>query len=89
MTGEPYRTSIVVAAERDAVFDHFTVPERIVRWMGDFAILDPRAGGEFTVDINSVPVRGALLEVDRPRRLAVAGAGRDAGRDPFATRARR
>jgi uncharacterized protein YndB with AHSA1/START domain len=70
--GEPYRTSIVVAADRDAVFDYFTVPERIVRWMGDFAILDPRPGGEFTVDINGVPVRGAFLEVDRPRRLAIS-----------------
>jgi uncharacterized protein YndB with AHSA1/START domain len=64
--------SIVVAAERDAVFDYFTVPERIVRWMGDFAILDPRPGGEFTLDINGVPVRGAYIEVDRPRRLMIS-----------------
>ena len=72
MAAEPYRTSIVVAAERDVVFDYFTVPERIVRWMGDYAVLDPRPGGEFTVDINGVPVRGAFLEVDRPRRLTVS-----------------
>jgi uncharacterized protein YndB with AHSA1/START domain len=69
---EPYRTSIVVAADRDVVFDYFTVPEQIVRWMGDYAVLDPRPGGEFTVDINGVPVRGAFLEVDRPRRLTVS-----------------
>jgi uncharacterized protein YndB with AHSA1/START domain len=72
MGGEPYRASIVVAAERDAVFDYFTVPERIVRWMGDFAILDPRPGGQFTLDINGVPVRGAFVEVDRPRRLTIS-----------------
>lgn len=72
MEREPFRTSIVVAADRAAVFDYFTVPERIVRWMGDFAILDPRPGGEFTLDINGVPVRGAYVEVDRPRRLTIS-----------------
>jgi uncharacterized protein YndB with AHSA1/START domain len=69
---EPYRTSIVVAADPGTVFDHFTVPERIVRWMGDFARLDPRPGGEFTLEINGVPVRGAFVEVDRPRRLTIS-----------------
>ena len=72
MGSEPYRTSIVVAAEPGAVFDYFTVPERIVRWMGDFSILDPRPDGEFTVDINGVPVRGAFLDVDPPRRLVIS-----------------
>jgi uncharacterized protein YndB with AHSA1/START domain len=69
---ESYRTSIVVAAESEAVFDYFTVAERMVRWMGDYAVLDARPGGEFTVDINGVPVRGAYLEVERPRRVVVS-----------------
>jgi uncharacterized protein YndB with AHSA1/START domain len=68
---EPYRASIVVEAEPDTVFDYFTVPERIVRWMGDYAVLDPTPGGEFTLDINGVPVRGSYIEVDRPRRLVI------------------
>ncbi len=58
MSPEPFRSSIVVAAEPETVFDYFTVPERIVRWMGDYAVLDPQPGGEFTLDINGVPVRG-------------------------------
>jgi uncharacterized protein YndB with AHSA1/START domain len=40
---EPYRTSIVVGAEREVVFDYFAVPELIVGWMGDYAALDPAA----------------------------------------------
>jgi len=32
----------------------------MVRWMGDFARLDPAAGGEFAVDIRGVPVRGRV-----------------------------
>jgi uncharacterized protein YndB with AHSA1/START domain len=68
---ESYRAAIVVEAEPEAVFDYFTVPDRIVRWMGDHAVLDPQPGGEFTLDINGVRVRGAYLEVDRPRRLTI------------------
>ena len=72
MAREPLEASITVEAEPDQVFDYFTKPEAIVRWMGDFAVLDPRPGGEFTLDINGVPVRGAYIEVDRPRRLAIS-----------------
>ncbi len=72
MAPEPYRASIVVAAEPEIVFEYFTVPERIVRWMGDYAVLDARPGGQFTLDINGVPVRGAFLEIDRPQRLAIS-----------------
>jgi uncharacterized protein YndB with AHSA1/START domain len=40
--------------------------------MGDYAVLDPVPGGQFTLDISGVPVRGRYLEVDRPRRLLVS-----------------
>jgi uncharacterized protein YndB with AHSA1/START domain len=69
---EPYRHSLHIEAEPDRVFEYFTRPEAIVRWMGDYAVLDPREGGEFTVDINGVPVRGRYLEVDPPRRLVIS-----------------
>lgn len=72
MAREPYSASIAIAAEPDEVFDYFTRPEAIVRWMGDFAVLDPRPGGEFTLDINGVPVRGEYLAVERPRRLVIS-----------------
>lgn len=61
-----------VAADPEQVFDYFVRPEAIVRWMGDYAVLDPRSGGEFTLDINGVPVRGRYLEVDPPQRLVIS-----------------
>jgi uncharacterized protein YndB with AHSA1/START domain len=54
------------------VFDYFTKPDAILRWMGDHAVLDPRPGGQFTLDINGVPVRGRYLAVDRPHRLLLS-----------------
>jgi uncharacterized protein YndB with AHSA1/START domain len=35
-------------------------------------VLDPVPGGQFTLDINGVPVRGHYLAVDRPRRLLLS-----------------
>ena len=66
---EPYRTSIEIAAEPEVVFEYLTRAEALVRWMGDYAVIDARAGGEFTVDINGVPVRGRFTLVDPPSRL--------------------
>ena len=69
---EPFRHFVHVAAEPERVFEYFTRPDAIVRWMGDYAVLDPRPGGEFTLDINGVPVRGQYLELDPPRRLVIS-----------------
>jgi uncharacterized protein YndB with AHSA1/START domain len=67
-----YSTTITIEATADEVFDHFTDPELLTSWMGDFARLDPTPGGEFTVDINGVPVRGAYLHIERPNRLVIS-----------------
>lgn len=72
MAPEPHRHSVHIAAEPEQVFPYFTRPEAIVRWMGDHAVLDPRPDGEFTLDINGVPVRGRYLELDPPRRLVIS-----------------
>ena len=81
MAAEPFRYSVHVVAEPERVYEYFTDPEAILRWMGDYAVLDPRPGGEFTLDINGVPVRGRYLELDPPRRLLI-GWGH-AGSDRF------
>ena len=69
---EPFRMSVEIAAAPDKVFPYFTHPESILRWMGDYAVLDPQPGGEFTLDINGVPVRGRYLKLDPPHRLVIS-----------------
>ena len=67
-----YSTSIFVDAAPDAVFDCLVIPEMMVRWMGERALLQAVAGGRFEVDINGVLIRGQFIEVERPRRLVVS-----------------
>jgi uncharacterized protein YndB with AHSA1/START domain len=64
--------SIHVEASPDRVFEHFTRPDALMLWMGEHAVLDPHPGGEFSLDIRGVPVRGQYLEVDPPHRLLIS-----------------
>jgi uncharacterized protein YndB with AHSA1/START domain len=72
MAAEPLTASVHVEARPERVFAYFTEPEAMVRWMGDYALLEATPGGEFTVDINGVPVRGRYLEVQPPHRLLIS-----------------
>ena len=72
MAAEPLTASVHIEAAPEQVFEYFTSPEAIVRWMGDYALLDPAPGGAFDVDINGVPVRGRYLEVEPPHRLLIS-----------------
>jgi uncharacterized protein YndB with AHSA1/START domain len=72
VAAEPYEHSLHIAAEPAQVFVYFTRPDAILCWMGDYAVLDPRPGGQFTLDVNGVPVRGQYLEIDPPRRLVIS-----------------
>ena len=86
---ETYRTAIDIDAAPEQVFDHFTKPELLVRWMGDLARLDAVEGGLFSVDINGVLIRGHFVHVDRPRFLEIAwGEAGDELMPPGATRLR-
>lgn len=67
-----FNTEIHIAAAPDEVFDYFVQPELLVRWMGDFARLEPREGGLFAVDINGVIIRGRFVRVERPSLLEIA-----------------
>jgi uncharacterized protein YndB with AHSA1/START domain len=72
MAAEPLTASVHIEAQPERVFAYFTDPEAMVRWMGDYALLDATTGGEFAVDINGVPVRGRYLEVQPPHRLLIS-----------------
>jgi uncharacterized protein YndB with AHSA1/START domain len=72
MAAEPFVASVHVAALPEQVFPYFTRADAIVRWMGDYAVLEPQPGGEFTLDINGVPVRGRYLELEPPHRLVIS-----------------
>ncbi len=72
MAADPFTASVHIEAAPERVFAYFTEPDALVRWMGDYALLDPAPGGEFTVDINGVPVRGRYLEVEPPHRLVIS-----------------
>jgi len=66
---EEYRTEVRIDAPPADVFPYLTDAELMVRWMGDWADLDPVANGRFVVDVNGVPIRGRYLEIDPPHRV--------------------
>ena len=61
---------LTIAARPETVFAYLVEPDKMVRWMGRTAELDPRPGGLYRIDYNgSDIVRGEFLEVDPPRRV--------------------
>ena len=81
--------SLQIDAAPEDVFDHFVVPERLVRWMGDYARLEASEGGQFSVDISGVLIRGHYVTLQRPSLIEIAWG--EAGNDqmpPGATKLR-
>jgi uncharacterized protein YndB with AHSA1/START domain len=61
---------VTVPARPETVFAYFTDPEKIVRWMGTEATLDPRPGGVCRITVVGVaPVLGEFVEIDPPYRI--------------------
>ena len=82
-----YRQTIQIDAPPEKVFDYFTKPEQLVRWMGEFARLEAVADGLFSVDIDGVLIRGRFVALRRPDLIEIAWG--EAGNDhmpPGATR---
>jgi len=69
MAVEAVTATVFVEAPPERVYEYFTKPEAIVRWMGDYALLEPTPQGRFTLDVRGAPVRGRYLELDPPHRL--------------------
>ena len=72
MTAEPIIASVHIDAPPRQVYEYFTRPDAIVRWMGDYALLEPEPGGRFTLDVRGAPIRGRFLELQPPHRLLIS-----------------
>lgn len=78
-----------IEASPDVVWSYWVDPDRIVRWMGAVARLDPRPGGIFRVDYGQGDVAlGEYIELDPPNRLVLAWGweGSDPPLDPGSSR---
>jgi uncharacterized protein YndB with AHSA1/START domain len=66
---DAYTTSVRIDASAAEVFPYLTDPDLMIRWMGDWADLQPNPGGALAIDINGVPIRGEYLVVEPPHRV--------------------
>jgi uncharacterized protein YndB with AHSA1/START domain len=66
-----FQREIRIQAPPATVFAFLTDPQKIVRWMGVAATLDPQPGGLYLLDVNGTDVaRGTFREVVPVHRLA-------------------
>lgn len=66
---ESIEHSVRIDAEPEVVFEYFTDPAKLVRWMGVEATIDPRPGGVCRMDINGAVMLGEFVQVDFPWRI--------------------
>ncbi len=77
------RREISIAARPETVWDFFVDPRKAERWMGISALLDPRPGGEYRVEVISGNVAlGEFVEVDPPHRLVWTWGWTDQSQSP-------
>lgn len=67
--GDAYTTAVRIEASPAEVFPYLVDAELMVRWMGDWAELQPKPGGTLAIDIGGVPIRGEFLVVEPPHRV--------------------
>jgi uncharacterized protein YndB with AHSA1/START domain len=79
MSDDTYTTSVRIEATPEEVFPYLTRSDLMVRWMGDWADLDPSPNGKLAIDVNGIPIRGEYLVVEPPHRLVFSwgAAGND------------
>jgi uncharacterized protein YndB with AHSA1/START domain len=69
-TAEVVHREIRIAAPPATVFEFLTDPAKMVRWMGTEAVLGPRPGGDYRVNISGHErVSGEVIELVPDRRL--------------------
>ena len=65
-----YERTLSIDASPETVWEFFVDPEKLMRWKGINADLDPQPGGIYFCEV--IPghrARGEFVEVDAPRRL--------------------
>jgi uncharacterized protein YndB with AHSA1/START domain len=68
--GDDVVHELVVPAPVEQVFDMFTDPRQLVRWIGISADLQPRPGGHFRFEVTPGQFcEGRYIVVERPSRL--------------------
>jgi activator of hsp90 ATPase 1 family protein len=67
-----FRDAIEIDAPPQVVFDFLTTEAGLTSWMGQYAHLEPRPGGEFSVSVAGYPVRGRYLHVEPYSRVVVS-----------------
>ncbi len=74
----PSTASVHVHADPERVFDYFTRPEAIVRWMGDYALLEPTPAASSPSTSTACRSAAATLRSTGPPAAAQLGhAGSD------------
>jgi len=69
-TAEVVHREIRIDAAPSTVFEFLTDPTKMVRWMGTEAVLDPRPGGDYAVNITGHErVSGEVIEIVPHSRL--------------------
>lgn len=78
--GDTVIHEVVLPALVEQVFDMFTDPRLLVRWIGISADLEPRPGGRFRFEITPGQYcEGQYLIVERPSRLVLTWGWTDPG----------
>jgi uncharacterized protein YndB with AHSA1/START domain len=88
LPGSQSETSVVeheirIDADPETVFSFFTDPEKMIRWMGVGATLDPRPDGVFSLNtMADFFLEGRFVAVEPPRRIAFTWGYRDFPGEP-------
>lgn len=59
-----------IAAPPETVFEFFTDPEKMNRWIGRSVQIDPTPGGNLRIDMTGTDIAaGKFIELDRPKKV--------------------
>lgn len=61
--------AVHVDADPEDVFPYFTDPTLLTRWLATTASVDPRPGGEFSIEVGSAAARGSYVAVEPHSRI--------------------